>query len=109
MFYYNATHQVVVCQACQSGILPGARSQERHLRGVCPPHGAIPRAARRLLAKRPPWAGPGTGAVAVGQTGNAVVARLAGSAEGLSGTTDSAYETHAWCWAILRSDMPTNR
>ena len=32
MFYYNATHQVVVCQACQSGILPGARSQERHLR-----------------------------------------------------------------------------
>jgi hypothetical protein len=32
MFLYNATHQVVVCQECGSCIIPGARSQERHLR-----------------------------------------------------------------------------
>jgi len=32
MFLYNSTHQVVVCQVCRSCIIPGRRSQERHLR-----------------------------------------------------------------------------
>jgi len=32
MFSYDSTHKVVVCQLCQSCILPRQRSQERHLR-----------------------------------------------------------------------------
>ena len=32
MFIYNPVHKIVICQACKSGIIPGPRSQERHLR-----------------------------------------------------------------------------
>jgi superfamily II DNA or RNA helicase len=32
MYFYNPTHQVVICEECQSCIKPGHRSQERHLR-----------------------------------------------------------------------------
>ena len=32
MFSYNPTHRVVVCHLCSSCIVPGLRSQERHLR-----------------------------------------------------------------------------
>jgi hypothetical protein len=32
MFPYDPTHQVVVCRACKSCIIPGRHSQERHLR-----------------------------------------------------------------------------
>lgn len=32
MFSYNPTHKVVICHICRSCIIPGASSQERHLR-----------------------------------------------------------------------------
>ena len=32
MFLYNPIHQVIVCQACGSCIIPGRSGQERHLR-----------------------------------------------------------------------------
>lgn len=33
MFSHNPVHQVVVCHACRSCVVPGSSGQERHLRG----------------------------------------------------------------------------
>ena len=49
-FAYDATHRVVVCEACRSCVVPGSRSQERHL--WAEPHrllGAILRTTVQLL------------------------------------------------------------
>jgi hypothetical protein len=47
MFSYDPVHQVIICQACQSCVVPGARSQERHLRA--PPHRLVGEALRATL------------------------------------------------------------
>jgi hypothetical protein len=51
MFSYNVVHQVVVCRACRSCVVPGPSSQERHLRAE--PHrllGAILSTTVQLLS-----------------------------------------------------------
>jgi len=47
MFSYNLIHQVIICQTCQSCIIPGARSQERHLRAR--PHCLVGQALQAAL------------------------------------------------------------
>jgi hypothetical protein len=32
MFLYNSTHKIVICDVCRSSIIPGTKSQQRHLR-----------------------------------------------------------------------------
>jgi hypothetical protein len=51
MFSYNSTHRVVVCRICKSCVIPGRRSQERHLRAK--PHrlsGSVLKETVRLLS-----------------------------------------------------------
>ena len=85
----------------------GTRGAAARLTTWPPP--ASPGAARRRPAGlRLAGDCPGTGATAAWPTGNAAAASRAGSAAGSSGTTESAYDAHAWCWAIRRSEMPTN-
>ena len=47
MFSYNLIYQVIICQTCQSCIIPGARSQERHLRAR--PHCLVGQALQAAL------------------------------------------------------------
>lgn len=51
MFSYNPTHRVVICHLCQSCIIPGQASQERHLRAK--PHqllGDVLKSTMKLLS-----------------------------------------------------------
>ena len=56
MFLYNSTHQVVVCRTCKSCIIPGRRSQERHLQAR--PHqlsGSVLKETVQLLSSYDLW------------------------------------------------------